>query len=114
MIDKRYEYEDLKKRFDIPSNITEEIIGEIKNYFPTTIYPPAVERKKIEEAFKELADYVRSPKKIWALFGNMARALFKFGRHFMQALRAGMDSLNSFVGAKNFEKSNSATNTLES
>ena len=105
MIDKRYEYEDLKKRFDIPSNITEDIIAEIKNYFLTTIYPPAVERKQLEEAFKELADYVRSPKKIWALFGDMARALFKFGRHFMQALRAGMDSLNSFVGAKNFESS---------
>jgi hypothetical protein len=35
----------------------------------------------------------------------MARAIFKFGRHFFQALRAGMDSLDSFVGAKNFEHS---------
>lgn len=105
MIEKRYRYEDLVKRYDLPASITEEIIAEVKNYFLTTIYPPAAERKKLEEAFKELADYVRSPKKIWALFGDMARALFKFGRHFMQAMRAGMDSLNSFVGAKNFEAS---------
>lgn len=105
MIEKRYHYHDLVQRFDLPANISEATILEVKNYFLHTIYPPADERKKLEEAFKELADYVRSPKKIWALFGDMARALFKFGRHFMQALRAGMDSLNSFVGAKNFEAS---------
>jgi len=107
-VEKRYEFSALKQRFDLPPAITEEVISEIKNYFLTTIYPPAQERKELEEAFKELADYVRSPKKIWGLFGDMARALFKFGRHFMQALRAGMDSLNSFVGAKNFEASMAA------
>ncbi|MCB0508747.1 MAG: hypothetical protein KDD21_10660 [Bacteroidetes bacterium] len=108
MIAKRYDYEDLIKRLDVPKNISEANVLEVKDYFLNTIYPPAVERKKLEEAFGELADYVRSPKKIWALFGDMARALFKFGRHFMQAMRAGMDSLNSFVGAKNFEASMAA------
>jgi hypothetical protein len=105
MIGKRYEYKTLQQRFDIPPNVTEAVILEIKNYFLSTIYPPADERKKLEEAFSNLAHYVRSPKKIWGLFGDMARALFKFGRHFMQALRAGMDSLNSFMGAKKFETS---------
>ncbi len=103
MISKRYEYDDLKKRFDMPDSVTPEIIENIKNYFLTTIYPPAVERKQLEEAFKNLGGYVRSPKKIWGLFGDMTRAIFKFGRHFMSALRAGIDSLNSFIGAKNFE-----------
>lgn len=105
MVRKRYQYEDLRTRFVLPEAITEEVIKEVENYFLKTIYPPAEERKALEEAFNDLADYVRSPKKIWGLFGDMARALFKFGRHFMQALKAGMDSLNSFVGAKNFEAS---------
>ncbi|MDB5227371.1 MAG: hypothetical protein JWN78_1564 [Bacteroidota bacterium] len=105
MIEKRYEYTALKQRFEIPSAITEDVVLEIKNYFLNTIYPQAAERKKLEAAFKDLADYVRSPKKIWGLFGDMARALFKFGRHFMQAMRAGIDSLNSFLGAKKFEQS---------
>lgn len=105
MVKKRYQYEDLRTRFVLPEAITEEVIKEVENYFLKTIYPPAEERKALEEAFNDLADYVRSPKKIWGLFGDMARALFKFGRHFMQALKAGMDSLNSFVGAKNFEAS---------
>ncbi|MBK9330787.1 MAG: hypothetical protein IPM95_16135 [Sphingobacteriales bacterium] len=108
MIENRYVYSDLKQRFDLPPSITEDVIEEIKTYFLDTIYPHASERKKLETAFKDLADYVHSPRKIWGLFGDMARALFKFGRHFMQALRAGMDSLNSFMGAKNFEQSMAA------
>ncbi|MEZ4880530.1 MAG: hypothetical protein R2801_10250 [Chitinophagales bacterium] len=105
MVAKRYNFEDLQKRFTLPLSITPEIVEEIKNYFLTTIYPPADERKKLEAAFANLADYVRSPKKIWNLFGDMTRAIFKFGSQFLKALKAGMDSLNSFVGAKNFEKS---------
>lgn len=105
MIGKRYAYHDLINRFEIPASITEEMIKEIENYFLTIIYPPAPERKELEEAFKDLAAYVKQPRKIWNLFGDMARALFKFGRHFMTALKAGMDALDSFVGAKNFENS---------
>lgn len=105
MVEQRYNYEDLKKRFTLPPQITEEIIREIHNYFLSSIYPPAEKRKELEEAFKNLAHYVRQPRKIWGLFGDMARAIFKFGRHFFQALKAGMDSLDTFVGAKNFEYS---------
>lgn len=105
MVEKRYNFDELKQRFQLPESITKEVVEEIKNYFLTTIYPPAKERKELEEAFKDLAAYVKQPKKIWNLFGDMARAIFKFGRHFIAALRAGMDSLDSFVGAKNFEKS---------
>lgn len=104
-VENRYNFNDLKQRFDLPPTITENIVVEVKNYFLTTIYPPAPERKELEEAFKDLADYVKQPRKMWNLFGDMARALFKFGRHFMTALKAGMDSLDSFIGAKNFEAS---------
>lgn len=105
MVEKRYDFNELKQRFHLPENITEEIVDEIEKYFLTTIYPPAKERQELEEAFKDLAAYVKQPRKIWNLFGDMARAIFKFGRHFMTALKAGMDALDSFVGAKNFEAS---------
>ena len=103
MVEKRYVYADLTQRFELPPTITEALIKEIETYFLTTIYPPAQERKELEDAFRDLADYVKQPKKMWNLFGDVARAIFKFGRHFMQALKAGMDSLDSFIGAKNFE-----------
>lgn len=103
MVEKRYDFNELKLRIDLPPVITEEIIDEIENYFLNTIYPPVAERRALEAAFEDLADYVKQPRKIWNLFGDMARALFKFGRHFMTALKAGMDALDSFIGAKNFE-----------
>lgn len=105
MVDKRYIYSDLVLRFDLPECITEEVVGEVKGYFMNTIYPTAQKRYELEDAFKELATYMKQPKKIWGLFGNMAGALLKFGRHFVVALRAGFSSLDSFIGAKNFEKS---------
>jgi hypothetical protein len=104
MVAKRYDYDALLLRMQVPPAITREVIGDVKTYFLGTVYPEASERKKLEAAFSNLATYVRQPRKVWGLFGNMAGALFKFGRHFMQALKAGLASLDSFMGAKRFEQ----------
>lgn len=103
MVSKRYEYTQLKERFDLPDVINESIIAEIKAYFLSSIYPEATKRKELEDAFAGLGAYVKSPRKIWGLLGNMSKALFKFGRQFPTALRAGMSGLDAFLGAKNFE-----------
>jgi hypothetical protein len=105
MVAKRYEFSSLSERFDLPPVITSDVIDDVKSYFLGTIYPDAAERRRLEMAFANMASYMKQPKKIWGLFGNMAGALFKFGRHFMQALKAGFASLDSFVGAKKFEAS---------
>lgn len=104
MVAKRYQYEELKERFDLPPSITSEVIDDVKTYFLGAIYPEPEERQRLEKAFGNLAGYVRQPKKVWGLFGSMAGALFKFGRHFLQAFKAGLASLDSFVGAKRFEQ----------
>jgi len=104
MVAKRYDYNELVKRFEVPPSITPDVIEDVKSYFLGTIYPEPAERQRLERAFGNLAGYIKQPKKIWGLFGNMASALFKFGRHFMQALKAGFASLDSFVGAKKFEQ----------
>jgi lipid-A-disaccharide synthase-like uncharacterized protein len=104
MVAKRYVYHEMKQRFDLPPSITPEVINDVKDYFLGTIYPEYQERQKLEYAFGNLAHYVKQPKKIWGLFGNMAGAIFKFGRHFIQAFKAGFASLDSFVGAKKFEQ----------
>ncbi|MCP4122808.1 MAG: hypothetical protein GY751_13740 [Bacteroidetes bacterium] len=103
MVGKRYEYTSLSERFDLPDAISEEVIAEIEEYFLDSIYPEAQKRQELEEAFAGLGSYVRSPRKIWGLLGNMSRALFKFGRQFPTALRAGMNGLEAFMGAKDFE-----------
>ncbi len=104
MVAKRYVFESLRERFDLPPSITPDVIKDVEAYFLETIYPEYEERQKLEEAFGDLAGYIRQPKKVWGLFGNMASAVFKFGKHFFQAFKAGLASLDSFIGAKNFEK----------
>ena len=103
MVTKRYHFEDLKKRFDLPENISEAVIDDIRTYFLGSIYPPPVERRALEDAFGSLANYVKSPRKIWGLLGNMTKAVFKFGRQFPTALKAGLAGLDAFVGAQDFE-----------
>lgn len=103
MVQLRYVYKDLSERFDLPDVLTEEVIGEIRHYFLDSIYPEAVRRKELEAAFAGLGSYVKSPRKIWGLMGSMTKAIFKFGRQFPTALKAGMNALEAFVGAQNFE-----------
>ena len=103
MIAKRYDYDELVVRMNVPHAISRQLIEDVKSFFLGTVYPEPHERERLEIAFANLSNYVRQPKKIWGLFGNMAGAIFKFGRHFMQALKAGFASLDSFVGAKRFE-----------
>ncbi len=105
MIANRYNYYILKEHFQLGDNVDEAMIEGVKNYFLNTVYPEAQKRKELEDAFRELATYMRQPKKIWGLFGNMASAVFKFGRHFVAALKSGFSALDSFVGAKKFETS---------
>ncbi len=104
IVAQRYEFDYLKRQFpDLPESLNEALIKEIKTYFLESIYPPAAKRKELEDAFAGLGSYVRSPKKIWGLLGNMSAALFKFGRQFPTALKAGMAGLSAFHGAKDFE-----------
>lgn len=103
MVAKRYEFEGLKERFEMPANIDAAVIEEIKTYFLDSIYPEASKRKELEDAFAGLGSYVRSPRKIWGLMGNMSKAIFKFGRQFPTAMKAGISGLEAFMGAKKFE-----------
>ena len=33
MVEKRYDFNELKQRFDLPPSISEDVIDEIENYF---------------------------------------------------------------------------------
>lgn len=104
MVAKRYVYDELKSRFQpFPEVLTETMIKKIEDYFLNSIYPEAAQRKELEEAFAGLGTYVKSPKKMWGLLGNMSAAIFKFGGQFPAAMKAGFSGLSAFHGAKQFE-----------
>ena len=104
LIVKRYDYNIMSNSLNLPGELTPAVIKDVRNYFLNSIYPTPEKRKQIEEAFKTLGSYTSQPTKIWRLLGNMTSAVFKFGRHFPAALKAGFVSLQSFLDAKKLEK----------
>jgi hypothetical protein len=104
MVTRRYQYEDLKLRFPLPPTIQPEVIADVQSYFLECLYPAPEDREGLENAFLHLGRYVRQPQKIFGIFGNLTGALFKFGRHFLHALKAAFGALDAFLGAKKFEQ----------
>ncbi len=103
LIKHRYDFESLQHKIKIPPTITREVEDEVKGYFLECIYPPSEDRHELELAFSNLDTYLSRPAKMLNLVGSMTSAIFKFGRHFPKAVKAGMTSLQSFRDAKNFE-----------
>jgi len=99
----RYSYAHLSSQFVLSSQLTEDVVEMLRNYFLESLYPNAEERRKVDDAFESLRSFVAHPAKTWALLGNMAGAIFRFGTQFPQALKAGIVSLESYLDAKRFE-----------
>lgn len=99
----RYSYAHLSAQFALSSQLTEDVVEALRNYFLESLYPTAEERRKVDDAFESLRSFVAHPAKTWALLGNMAGAIFRFGTQFPQALKAGIVSLESYLDAKRFE-----------
>ncbi len=102
-IKQRYDFGHLSEQFVLSSQLDEEVIEAMRNYFLECLYPTAEERRTVDIAFDSLRSFVRHPAKTWALLGNMAGAIFRFGTQFPQAIRAGVVSLESYLDAKHFE-----------
>ena len=104
MVSKRYAYGALADRFDLPEEISAEVIAEIEHYFLHSIYPEPTRRAELEDAFEGLALYIQHPRKLWGIIGNMAKAMFRFGRQFPVALKSGFDALQAYFGTLKFEE----------
>lgn len=101
LVSQRYTYELIKD--DLPDEVDEEIVNALRHYFLTYLYPPAEQRKELDEAFSHLANYVNQPAKVWGILGNLAGAIFRFGALLIDALKAGLVSLDTHVAAQKFE-----------
>ncbi|TGN20108.1 hypothetical protein [Leptospira idonii] len=99
----RYSAESLS-RFPKYSSIKRETIDLLIGFFTEFLYPKYEERLKLDSAFQALAGFVHHPAKVWGILGNIAASIFRFGRHFPLALKAGLAALHSYVTAHSFEE----------
>lgn len=103
VIEDRYQYDSLHKKYDLPAFFNEARISLFRDYFLNYIYPPPVKRAELDEAFQSLDGYIKQPAKLLRILLDSGRLLFKYGRHLSKILRAGLKALRSFRTATQFE-----------
>ncbi len=103
-INRRYQYSVLVKEPDLPGTFDQERIELFKNYALTYLYPTVVRRKELDDAFLQLDNYIRDPKKLLRMVSMSSRLIFKYGRHLPGMLKAGLKALQSFRKANHFEE----------
>ncbi|WP_411822234.1 hypothetical protein [Leptospira sp. 'Mane'] len=99
----RYSKESLEK-YPKYKTLPRELVDGLVDFFIEFLYPEFENRKKLDSAFNSLAGFMHQPAKLWGILGNLAASIFRFGRHFPQALKAGVAALHSYVTAHNFEE----------
>lgn len=100
---KRYSSENLKLYPEF-SSISRSKIDQLLHFFLEYLYPEYSKRKELDAAFDALSGFVNHPTKIWGILGNLAMSIFRFGKHFPMALKAGLAALHSYVTAHQFEE----------
>ncbi|HNC01189.1 MAG TPA: hypothetical protein PLS71_23295, partial [Leptospiraceae bacterium] len=99
---KRYSRENLK-RFKEFEGIDQSTVDKLTYYFLELLYPELEERLKLDQAFDSLASFVHNPDKMFGLLGSVGTILYKFGKQFFSATKAGISALRSYVTAHKFE-----------
>ncbi|MBL0264564.1 MAG: hypothetical protein IPQ05_11950 [Leptospiraceae bacterium] len=101
-LQKRYSRENLN-RFQEFTSIDQATVDRLTSYFLELLYPELEERIKLDQAFDALASFVHSPDKMFGLLGSVGTIIFKFGKQFFSAAKAGVSALKSYVTAHKFE-----------
>lgn len=103
LINTRYNYKNLDKKYDLPSTINEKIVEDIKDFFLNYIYPDISKREELNDAFKSLDNNLKNPEKLFGIFKESLKLVFKHGRHLPKIINAGFKALKSFRAATKFE-----------
>ena len=103
IIEERYQYETLKNNFEMPDDVTQEVVDSIRNYFLGYIYPNATDRVRLSAGFDSLKAYASDPGKMFKIAGSLSGAIFKFGFYLPQAIRAALRSWDAYKNAKMLE-----------
>lgn len=99
----RYDPENLQ-RFEDLAQIPPEKAGELRRFFLYYIYPPADRRHERDDAFNNLSNVLRSPRKLWPLMGQAFSSVFKLGRMITRALKAAYYTLDCYFESQGLEK----------
>lgn len=103
LLEERYQYEELQKKYTLPTAFDATRVQQFRTYFLEYVYPHPNKRKALNEAFQDLDNYIKNPEKLLRILIDSGRLIFKYGRHLPKILKAGIKALKSFRTATAFE-----------
>jgi hypothetical protein len=103
VINDRYQYKNLKEKYQLPNSFDPERVALFRNYFLDNLYPDIEKREELNDAFDSLDNYIKKPEKLLRLIIDSGSLIFKYGRHLPGISKAGIRALKSFVTANRFE-----------
>lgn len=104
LINKRYQYNTIKGKYDIPDTLDEERMILYRNFFLEQVYPHPERREMLDEAFKSLDNYLTHPDKMLRIVFDSAAILFRHGSSIPKLMSAGLQAFKSFRIATGFEE----------
>jgi hypothetical protein len=99
----RYQYENIKVKYDIPPTIDEKTVDSLRDYYLAHIYPEYTQRKALNQAFESLDSFTKQPQKLLSILLDASRLIFKYGFHLPKILNTGLKALQTFKAAASFE-----------
>lgn len=101
----RYQYQNIKDRYEIPKSIDEVTVNRLRDYWLNYIYPEYDKRVELNEGFQSLDTYIKHPRKLIRILFQASKLIFKYGRHLPKILAIGLKAMKSFRAAASFENS---------
>lgn len=102
---KRYQYENIKDKYEIPDTLNKETVNRLRNYWLGYIYPEFNKREELNEAFQSLDNFIKHPKKLLRLLLDASKLIFSYGRHLPKILKTGLKAMKTFRAVERFENS---------
>ena len=113
LINDRYQYNNIKGKYDIPDSFDEERVARYRNFFLEQVYPHPEKRELLDAAFESLDNYLTHPEKLVRILFDSAAIVFRHGRSIPRGRGAGIKAYKSFrmateVEAKRIRKAKSS------
>lgn len=99
---KRYQLINVR-RFEEFEDIPDRQIAGLRDFFLDQIYPELHEREKLDAAFDQLGDMLRSPKRMSPLLTAALSSLWRMGTKIPAAVGAGKAAIDAYLETRKLE-----------
>ncbi|MGB1317906.1 MAG: hypothetical protein ACPG5W_06855, partial [Flavobacteriales bacterium] len=90
LIHDRYQYDSVASKYEIPDSFDEDRMNLYRDFFLEQIYPHPDNRELLEEAFRNLDNYISHPDKLLRILFDSAAIVLRHGRSIPKLMAAGL------------------------